>query len=126
MAAQTATATILVLEDEVETSAIIREILEEHGLQVGGPFRTNAHCLAYLAGTRPDAAILDFNVADGTSSLTAARLKEMRIPFMVASGYPKLIARGLEFQSACWLGKPFGEAALLKHLSDLLPRAYRD
>lgn len=116
--------TVLVLEDEVYTSTIIREILEENGYAVGGPFRSNSDCIAYLTQRKPDAAILDFNVADGTSSRTAARLIELHIPFLIASAYPKLIAKGLEFQSASWLGKPFGEAALLKHLSEVLPKSY--
>jgi two-component SAPR family response regulator len=110
---------ILILDDEVWISAAISEILEEHDMCVVGPFRSNALALAFLMDHRPDAAILDFNVADGTSRATAARLLDLHIPFLVASGYPKLIARDAEFQSAVWLDKPFGETKLMQRVADL-------
>lgn len=51
--------------------------------------------------------------------MTAERLVELRTPFLVISGSPKESSKGIEFRSAAWLEKPFGEAALMAHISRL-------
>jgi DNA-binding response OmpR family regulator len=114
------TRTVLVLDDEVWVATSVVDILAEFGLRVAGPFRSNATALRYLADHTPDAAILDFNVADGTSGRTAERLIELRTPFLVISGSPKASSQETEFRNAAWLGKPFGEAALIAQISRLL------
>jgi FixJ family two-component response regulator len=109
------TRTVLVLDDEVWVATSVVDTLAEFGLRVAGPFRSNATALSYLADHTPD-----FNVADGTSGRTAERLNELRTPFLVISGSPKESCKGTEFRSAAWLDKPFGEAALIAHISRLL------
>ncbi len=76
------TRTVLVLDDEIWVATSVIDILAEFGLRVAGPFRSNATALSYLADHTPDVAILDFNVADGTSGRTAERLIELRTPFL--------------------------------------------
>ncbi len=114
------TGTVLVLDDEVWVATCVVDILAEFGLRVAGPFRSNATALSYLTDHTPDVAILDFNVADGTSERTAKRLIELQIPILVVSGSPKESSIGPEFRRAEWLDKPFGEAALIAHISRLL------
>jgi DNA-binding response OmpR family regulator len=116
------THTILVLEDEVWIATNVAEILAEFAFQVCGPFRSNAEALRCLGEHKVDAAILDFEVADGTCKQTAARLINLRIPFLVSSGYEKDIASEHLFQFAPWLCKPYGEAALIGKLTSLLPQ----
>lgn len=114
------TRTVLVLDDEVWVATSVVEVLAEFGLRVAGPFRSNAAALSYLADHTPDLAILDFNVADGTSGRTAQRLLELQTPFLVVSGSPKEASIGPEFRKAEWLEKPFGEAALIDYIRRLL------
>jgi DNA-binding response OmpR family regulator len=114
------TRTVLVLDDEIWVATSVADILAEFGLRIAGPFRSNATALSYLADHTVDAAILDFNVADGTSGRAAERLIELQIPFLVISGSPNESAMSPEFRSAEWLDKPFGEAALIAHISRLL------
>jgi CheY-like chemotaxis protein len=103
---------ILVVEDEIIVSGLIAEILRDSGLKVAGPFRSNHDCLKFLDHERPDAAVLDFNIADGTSDPIALRLQEMGVPFIVASAYPKEIASGPVASALRWISKPFSEASL--------------
>jgi DNA-binding response OmpR family regulator len=117
---QSPSRTVLVLDDEVWVATSVVDILAEFGLRVAGPFRSNATALSYLADNTPDVAILDFNVADGTSGRTAERLIELQTPFLVVSGLPKEASQGTEFRNAAWLDKPFGEAALIAQISRLL------
>lgn len=108
---------VMVLEDEVFVSSMLEMILQEQGWSVGGPFRTNRVALDYLESARPDAALIDFNIADGTSAATATRLRELGIPFVVVSGYPKSMARSEDLRIAPWLDKPFSEDAVLRSLT---------
>jgi len=105
-------ASILVVEDEIMVSGLIADILIDSGLKVAGPFRSNRDCLNFLEPERPDAAVLDFNIADGTSGPIAQRLQEMGVPFIVASAYPKEIASRPVVSALRWISKPFSEASL--------------
>jgi len=113
----------MVLEDEVFVSSMLEMILQDQGWSVGGPFRTNRVALDYLESSRPDAALIDFNIADGTSAATASRLRELGIPFVVVSGYPKSMARSEDLRLAEWLDKPFSEDAVLRSLTHALEQA---
>lgn len=115
---------VMVLEDEVFVSSLLEMILEDQGWSVGGPFRTNRVALDYLEKSRPDVALIDFNIADGTSATTARRLRELGIPFVVVSGYPKSIARSDDLQRAQWLDKPFSEDDVLRCLSSAMEQAH--
>jgi DNA-binding response OmpR family regulator len=111
--------TVLVLDDEVWVAASVVDILAKLRLRVAGPFRSNATALSYLADHTVDAAILDFNVADGTSGRTAERLIALRTPFLVISGSPKESCKGSEFRSAAWLEKPFAPVSGNRQPGDL-------
>ncbi|NDB70777.1 MAG: response regulator [Methylocystaceae bacterium] len=104
--------TILVVEDEIIVSDLIADILRDSGLKVAGPFRSNHDCLIFLDHDRPDAAVLDFNIADGTSGPIALRLQALGVPFIIASAYPKEIASGPVASALRWISKPFSEASL--------------
>ena len=105
-------ASILVVEDEIVVSMLIADILSDSGLNVAGPFRSNRDSLDFLTYERPDAAVLDFNIADGDSGPVAQRLRELGIPFIVASAFPKEIATGPAAKALRWITKPFSEVAL--------------
>ncbi len=105
-------ASILVVEDEILVSGLIADILTDSGLRVAGPFRSNLESLRFLDQDRPDAAVLDFNIADGNSGPIAERLQELGVPFIVASAFPREIASGPVASALRWISKPFSEAAL--------------
>lgn len=105
-------ASILVVEDEVFVSALIADILNDSGLRVAGPFRSNRDSLNFLNHERPDAAVLDFNIADGDSGPIAQRLGELGIPFIITSAYPRELASGPASLALRWIAKPFSENAL--------------
>lgn len=103
---------VLVVEDETVVSGLITEILTDSGLKVAGPFRSNRECLKFLDYDRPDAAVLDFNIADGDSGPIAARLRELGVPFIVASACPREITSGPVTMALRWISKPLSESAL--------------
>jgi two-component SAPR family response regulator len=113
---------VLVLEDEVFVSSLIEMMLQDHGCVVGGPFRSNRLALEYLDQTRPDVALIDFNIADGNSEKTASRLTELGVPFVVVSGYPKSMAKCGDLTKAEWLDKPFSEERVIQSLRAAMSR----
>ena len=78
---------ILVLEDDVLLAIDAAEALEENGAIVLGPVHRIAAALALLEKERPDAALLDVNIAGATSADVAKRLAAAGVPFVLATGY---------------------------------------
>lgn len=105
-------ASVLVVEDEILVSHLIADILNDSGLRAAGPFRSNHDCLRFLSTERPDAAVLDFNIADGNSDPVAQRLRDMGVPFIITSAYPRELASGPAAAALRWITKPFSEDAL--------------
>lgn len=78
---------ILVLEDEVLLALEASDTLEEIGAIIVGPVHRVEAAMALLDSVRPDAALLDVNIAGDTSAPVAQRLAGKNIPFVLATGY---------------------------------------
>ncbi len=78
---------ILVVEDEALVAMLVEDALLDCGAVVLGPAATVAEALRLLDGERPDAAVLDLNLAGETSAPVADALAARGIPFVVATGY---------------------------------------
>lgn len=117
---------ILVVEDEFLIALELEQVLHLAGYQVVGPATSVAMALELLRHVRPDAAILDVNLAEERVTPVAEVLKAMAVPFVLASGY---IAADLGsepvLRDAVNIGKPTGSRRLLAELSRLLPAAER-
>jgi DNA-binding response OmpR family regulator len=116
---------MLIVEDEPIISATLTDVLHDHGMQVVGPYRANMTALAYLEAGRPDAAIIDINLLDGVSDRIAERLTTLGVPFIVISGSSKEGRYAPVLEAAEWLGKPFGERALMALTNDCLNKSDR-
>jgi CheY-like chemotaxis protein len=78
---------ILVVEDEALVAMLVEDALLDAGAQVIGPAATVGEALRLLDAERPDAAVLDLNLAGETSGPVADLLAARGIPFLVATGY---------------------------------------
>lgn len=73
---------VLVAEDNVILSMHLSLVLERAGATVLGPYPDAAEALTALKGSSaPDAAVLDYWLAEGDSSQIASRLTDMHVPF---------------------------------------------
>ncbi len=77
---------VLVLEDEPIIAMLVEQMLEDAGALVDG-HATLASAEAAIDRLCPDMAILDVNIHNETSYAIAARLAELRIPVIFATGY---------------------------------------
>ena len=116
---------VLVAEDDAIIGMYIDELLWDAGCIVLGPFVSVTDALAILETQRPDVALLDHTLADGTVAPVAMALTERGVPFALLTGADDLeLAGGLTF--APRVAKPFGSGAVEQMLLKLLHRRAGD
>ena len=77
----------LLVEDQALVALDTEEILRRLGARDIQLSPDAAHAIRTLESFRPDAAILDFNLGEGTSEAVADHLLATGIPFVFATGY---------------------------------------
>lgn len=112
---------ILVVEDEYLIAMELEATLRTAGYRVIGPASDVRATLELLKAERPDAAILDVNLAGQWITPVAVTLQAMSVPFILASGY---VAADLQaepaLRDAVNVGKTWRSEFLLKILRDAL------
>jgi DNA-binding response OmpR family regulator len=113
---------VLVVEDEALVAMLVEDALVDAGFDVLGPAATVDEAMSVLARERPDAVVLDLNLAGETSTPVADALAERGIPYVIATGYG---ASGLPagHQDAMVLAKPYDPAELTSMLGRLCRQA---
>lgn len=112
---------ILVVEDEYLIALELDNQLRAAGYHVVGSVADVDGALELLKANRPDAAILDVNLAGQWVTPVAQTLKAMSVPFILASGY---IAADLQpepvLRNAINVGKSWRPEYLLEILRGVL------
>lgn len=113
---------IMVVEDEALVAMLVEDALLDAGFEVLGPAATVEEAMALLAQERPDAVVLDLNLAGETSTPVADELAARGIPYVIATGYG---ASGLPsgHQDAMVLAKPYDPAELTLMLGRICRQA---
>ena len=108
----------MVVEDEALVAMLLEDALTDAGCTVLGPVNSVAQALALLKVNRPEAAVLDLNLAGETSEPVADALAALGVPFLVATGYG---AEGLPLahRGAPVLAKPYDTVELTATLDRL-------
>lgn len=112
---------ILVVEDEMFIALDLAATLEDEGYRVLGPAATVADALDLLGEQRPNAALLDVNLRGEMVTPVARLLRQMGVPFVLASAYARTELPDDEaLTGAPYLGKPAPPAQLLAMVGELL------
>ncbi|MFC5312608.1 response regulator [Azospirillum rugosum] len=110
---------VLIVEDDVVVSESVRAVLLVAGFTLVRTARTLAEGLAEAERRTPDGAIIDGNLADGSSGLDlVAWLSALGAPCLVISGH-LMREDALSAGARGFLPKPFTEAQLLRHVTRL-------
>lgn len=80
--------TVLLLEDELFIAIDMEDMLRDEGIADVVSFDTCAAALEWLAAHKPDLAVVDPRLKDGSCGPVARHLAERAIPFVVYSGDP--------------------------------------
>jgi DNA-binding NarL/FixJ family response regulator len=102
--------TVLVAEDEPLVAMGVVNHLTEAGATVVGPCSTSGRAIAALEENDIDVAIVDFVLADDNTQELQAALDDKGIPFIVLTGYPRVLVRRDQRQPV--LSKPVSAEAL--------------
>jgi CheY-like chemotaxis protein len=111
----------VIVEDQVLIGMALEVSLEEAGFAVTGLFVSNTQALQWLEHNRPDLAVLDVMILDGTCLRIARELKHRGVPFAIYSGLPPKADCPPELRDAPWLEKPVSREILAKTLAQLVP-----
>jgi DNA-binding NarL/FixJ family response regulator len=84
---------VLVVEDEPLVAVGVVGQLSEAGASVIGPCSTTGRALAALDEHEVDVAIVDYVLTDDKSDGVQAELERKGIPFIVVTGYPRVLVR---------------------------------
>jgi DNA-binding NtrC family response regulator len=110
---------VLLVEDQAIIAMTLQEDLEAAGYEVAEPLATCASAMAWLSHDTPELAVLETDVADGSSEDVSAELSRRGVPFVVYSGYRQNRNTMPEFMSAPWVEKPAAAETLLEALASL-------
>lgn len=117
---------ILIVDDDVDLSAVIRDMLESYGYTVGMA-KDCGQAFVALTDKKYDLILLDINLPDGTGFEVCEELREVsEIPVIFASarsGEDDKI-RGLDMGADDYLAKPYSLKELLSRVNALMRRTY--
>jgi DNA-binding response OmpR family regulator len=112
---------VLIVEDEYLIADLIRDIVEECGCEVVGPFGTLSKAMRACRSAHADAAILDL-VLHGEYAYPIAEVLALRgIPFGFATGR-ETAATDSGWDQQPLLGKPFAVEEVRHFIDGLLRR----
>ena len=107
------------MEDEFIVALDLADLAGELGYLVEGPFATVADGIRALEAMRPDAAILDVQLADGEVYPVADRLAALGVPIIFHSGHADAATLCARYPEARCAGKPCGTDHLIRLLVEL-------
>ena len=108
---------ILIVEDEALIAMVLADSLEDGGHEVVGPAATMAEALALCEAARPELAVLDINLRDGSNGVEVARalLERWGVPAIFASAQ-MMEARRARDIALGQIRKPYGTETVLRSL----------
>ena len=108
---------VLLVEDEPLVAVGAADQLARAGATVVGPCSTTGRALAELDRHRVDVAVIDYVLADDNSEGLQAALEAKGIPFIVVTGYPRVLVRRDQRQRV--LSKPVAPEVLASAVRSL-------
>ena len=84
---------VLLVEDEPLVAVGVADQLAGAGAHVIGPCSTAGRAMAALDEHEIDVAVIDYVLADDNSQGLQATLEHKGIPFIVVTGYPRVLVR---------------------------------
>jgi len=109
---RTAPLRVLVVEDELLIALLLEEYLVSIGCEVVGIARDSASACRLVDQEHPDLALLDINLANGTSAPVARRLAEQGRPFIFVTAYDDLDNLPKDLRESKVIQKPVDPARL--------------
>lgn len=114
---------VMVVEDEPLEALDYCDRLTEAGAEIVGPFGSVSEALSHVDTQPVDVALLDYALADRNSEELQQALETRDIPFVVLTGYPRVLVRRDDHQMV--LSKPVSDDLLYMTLKAAAKAATR-
>lgn len=112
--------TILIVEDDPFIAMDLQDTFELAGFRVLGPVATVDPGLKIIRETKPDVAMLDYNLGKETSIPIAHKLDEVEIPYVFLSGQvDRVVTANVKKDHKVFM-KPFNAEFLISYVSKLV------
>ncbi|RPF71112.1 response regulator [Aurantiacibacter spongiae] len=111
---------IMIVEDDGMIAMLLEDILDALGYEIVGPAGSIPSALEILDDCQPDAAIVDLRLGEHDSYPVMDRLRELDIPFAVASGYGADIDRSRSGSETVIIPKPYVLEDVERALGEML------
>lgn len=115
----------MIVEDEALIAFDIEDAVGDRGYAVVGPFASCARALQALEASRPDVAILDASLSDGSCLELALELRRRGVPFLIYSGRHAFEECPPELDGVVWIEKPGSLDAVVRAAGKLIDAGRR-
>lgn len=110
---------ILLIEDSMIIALDTAETLRSLGVPRVSTCSTVTGSLEAIRRNKPDFAIVDFNLGSETSEPIIRELRDLSIPFALATGYGDVSDQAESLGASAVLKKPYGRSELIATISGL-------
>lgn len=117
---------VLVVEDQFLVALDTEQALRRAGAIDVRLSSSVRDALRTLTNFVPEAAVLDFTLVDGTGIDVAARLTELHVPFVFATGYGSGLPIPAAYSHVPVVRKPFTVDELITRLNEAVATAFRE
>jgi DNA-binding response OmpR family regulator len=114
------TKTILIVEDDPFIAMDLQDTFEDAGFSVLGPVASVNPGLDIISKTKPDVAMLDYNLGKETSIPIAHRLDAIKIPYVFLSGQVSSVVTANVETKHKVIMKPFNAEVLINYVNELV------
>ena len=112
--------TILIVEDDPFIAMDLQDTFEDAGFNVLGPVASVDPGLEIIRKTKPDVAMLDYNLGRETSIPIAHKLDAIKIPYVFLSGQVSRVVTANVKTERKVIMKPFNAEALISYVNKLV------
>ena len=112
--------TILIVEDDPFIAMDLQDTFEDAGFNVLGPVASVDPGLEIIRKTKPDVAMLDYNLGRETSIPIAHKLDAIKIPYVFLSGQVSRVVTANVKTEQKVIMKPFNAEALISYVNKLV------
>ncbi len=116
---------VLIAEDETLIRLDLRQMLEEHGIEVCGEARDGLEAVELARETQPDAAVFDLKMPKLDGVEAARRVyAERPLPIVMLTAYSdrKTVERAVDAGVFSYLSKPFGPQDIIPAIGAAVAR----
>jgi len=114
------TKTILIVEDDPFIAMDLQDTFEGAGYTVLGPVAAVDPGLKVIRETKPDVAMLDYNLGRETSIPLAHKLDEIEIPYVFLSGQVDRVITSALGTKHKVMTKPFNAEHLISYVDSIV------